>query len=228
MITFTLGASLVPITVQLTVGNLAPFFAGVIAYMVVGERMTVFEISGMLLSFVGVILIAIAQGRRPLEVENTEFLLFGDDVRLAGIVGCSCMIVLSMANGVLSVLTRMMQSLHVSVMMVYIALISLIIMTVGLLIENWVAGGPLRIVHYTSEQYGYGFACGVLNVLALIFKIVAYQNERSGFVTLLGYIGLIYAFLGDTFIFNVSFGAMELIGVLIIFVLNMSLIFSKM
>ena len=74
----------------------------------------------------------------------------------------------------------------------------------------------------------YGFGCGALNIISLLFKIVGYQNERAGFVTLLAYIGLIYAFLGDIFIFDESFGAMELIGVMIIFTLNMALICSKM
>lgn len=74
----------------------------------------------------------------------------------------------------------------------------------------------------------YGFAAGFINILALLFKIIAFQNERSGFVTLLAYVGLIYAFLGDIFFFKETFGAMELIGVLIIFAFNLVLILSKM
>ena len=53
---------------------------------------------------------------------------------------------------------------------------------------------------------------------------MAYQNERSGLITLIGYIGLVYAFLGDTFIFDESFVALEIVGVLIILVMNIFLI----
>ena len=74
----------------------------------------------------------------------------------------------------------------------------------------------------------YGFAAGLANSLILLFKIIAYQNERSGFITLLAYVGLIYAFLGDTFLFGEKFGALEIIGVTIIFLLNLALIFYKM
>ena len=38
--------------------------------------------------------------------------------------------------------------------------------------------------------------------MSMILMTIAMQNERSGFITLLGYIGLVYAFLGDIFIFN--------------------------
>ena len=61
------------------------------------------------------------------------------------------MVVLSIANGVLSVLTRMMQSLQVQVMMFYIAIVSSILIWIGLIIEWQVKGGPLRIANYTGE-----------------------------------------------------------------------------
>ena len=60
---FTFGAVLIPITVLVTVGNLAPFFASLMAYLLIGEGMSVFEVIAMLVSFGGVIMIAIAQGK---------------------------------------------------------------------------------------------------------------------------------------------------------------------
>ena len=61
------------------------------------------------------------------------------------------MLILAIANGALSVLTRMMQSIHVSVMMAYIAVISLVILITGLMIEYAIVDGPLRVVNYTAE-----------------------------------------------------------------------------
>ena len=60
LIVFTLSAALTSITIQLTVGNLAPFIAGVIAYCTIGERMTAFEISAMFISFGAIVLIGIS------------------------------------------------------------------------------------------------------------------------------------------------------------------------
>ena len=61
LISMTFGTVLVPITVQVTLGNLTPFFASVMAYLAIGESMSVLEITGMFVSFGGVALIAVAQ-----------------------------------------------------------------------------------------------------------------------------------------------------------------------
>lgn len=68
----------------------------------------------------------------------------------------------------------------------------------------------------------------VANHGALYFAIVAFQNEKSGFISLLAYIGLLYAFLLDIFFFHESFNALLLFGIIIVFVVNMALIFSKL
>ena len=67
-----------------------------------------------------------------------------------------------------------------------------------------------------------------INFLGLCSNTVALQNERSGFITLLGYIGLVYAFLGDIFIFNDKLSWMEFIGIVIILSLNVTLIVTKL
>ena len=56
---FTLGAVLAPLSVQLSVGNMAPFFASIVAYLTVGEQMARLEILAMFVSFGGVILVAL-------------------------------------------------------------------------------------------------------------------------------------------------------------------------
>ena len=74
----------------------------------------------------------------------------------------------------------------------------------------------------------FGFLAGGLNQFALLFKIIAYQNERSGLITLLAYIGLVYAFFGDYLVFNERLSAMEIAGIGMILFINVGLIISKM
>ena len=100
--------------------------------------------------------------------------MFGENTKLASNVGIIMMVLVSISNGVQSVLTRMMQSIHVNIMMVYIAIISLICMTIALLTESAVKGQPIRILNYTEEQYRYGFATGSFNIGTLLCKIIAY------------------------------------------------------
>ena len=134
---------------------------------------------------------------------------------------------LSMSNGVMAVLTRQMQSLKVGIMMNYIAIICLTIMVIALTAEKFITGEPLRIINYDAEQYFYGFLVAVLNIATLLFKIVAYQNEKSGLITLLAYSGIVYAFLGDIFIFDLDFSNLQLLGILIILVFNVALVSTR-
>lgn len=127
----------------------------------------------------------------------------------------------------MAVLTRQMQSLKVGVMMNYISIICLTIMVIGLTVEKLISGEPLRIINYDAEQYLYGFLVAVLNIATLLFKIVAYQSEKSGLITLLAYVGVVYAFLGDTFIFDLDFSNLQLLGILIILAFNIALVAAR-
>ena len=54
------------------------------------------------------------------------------------------------------------------------------------------------------------------------------QNDSPAFVTLLAYIGLVYAFLGDSFIFNEKLQVLEIVGVLLILGMNVWMVFDKL
>lgn len=60
LLCFTLAATLVPITIQMTVGNLAPFFASIMAFFYANEKMSMLEIAAMCISFGAVVMVAMA------------------------------------------------------------------------------------------------------------------------------------------------------------------------
>ena len=57
--------------------------------------------------------------------------------------------------------------------------------------------------------------------------ILAFQNERSGFITLICYIEIVYAFLGDLVFFHELPVPLEIVGVCTIFIINLIVVFSK-
>ena len=63
--------------------------------------------------------------------------------------------------------------------------------------------------------------------MGLNFNTIAMQNERSGFITLLGYIGLVYAFIGDLLIFHETIGLLQVLGILVIVFFNVTLVVQK-
>lgn len=58
----------------------------------------------------------------------------------------------------------------------------------------------------------------------MVFKTTAFLNERPGFITLVGYIGLVYAFMVDTLYLDESFEGLELFGAALILVMNVLVI----
>jgi drug/metabolite transporter (DMT)-like permease len=55
-----------------------------------------------------------------------------------------------------------------------------------------------------------------VSTISLVCNIIAAQNEKAAIIQMLGYISLVYSFLGDIFIFNVSLNPLQIIGVIIV------------
>ena len=69
---------------------------------------------------------------------------------------------------------------------------------------------------------------GVMNLVGLTAITISMQNERSGFVTLIGYVGLVWSFIGDWLIFREQLYWLQISGILVIIGMNVALVFSKM
>jgi len=54
------------------------------------------------------------------------------------------------------------------------------------------------------------------------------QNENPAFISLIGYSGVVYAFLGDVFIFNITFTATEIISCVVLISLTVLVIVLKL
>lgn len=140
----------------------------------------------------------------------------------AGLIFCT-----SWCYAVVSILTRQMQSMHFSVMLFYYSIVASVCSALMILCQAWIKDEPIRLFTYDGEQWLFLCSVSVVNFIGLNCQTIALQNERSGFITLLGYIGLVYAFLGDIFIFNETFQWLELLGVAVVLSLNIALICAK-
>lgn len=147
---------------------------------------------------------------------------------MAGLVGCMCILSVGLINGLVSVQTRMMQEISVIVTMFYVGLCATVLTAVWILIEHAVSGeGKLRILTLEFDQFLWCVLTGICNTLQLGFKTVAFANERSGLITMIGYVGLVYAFLADTFYLGETITVLELIGVALIFSINVIVIYCN-
>ena len=71
-------------------------------------------------------------------------------------------------------------------------------------------------------------AIGILNASSMNFMTIASQYEKSGFVTSITYIQLIYALAIDLTWFKTKFDLFEIVGAIIILIFNVSNICFKL
>ena len=66
-----------------------------------------------------------------------------------------------------------------------------------------------------------------INAISMNFNTLAFQHDKSAFVSSVMLIQVVYAFMIDIFWFKTSFVAMELIGALIVVAFNGANIYNK-
>lgn len=76
---------------------------------------------------------------------------------------------------------------------------------------------------YTAREYWwYLFLLGCMccDFVGLNAQNIAFQNDSSGFVAIIGYMIVFYGFLADYFIFGLLVNSVQMAGALLIFVVN--------
>lgn len=73
-----------------------------------------------------------------------------------------------------------------------------------LIIESLANWTPWRFTGYTGDQYGWMILAASVSTISLVCNIIAAQNEKAAIIQMIGYISLVYAFLGDVLIFDVT------------------------
>lgn len=224
--TITFGVALVPLVVQNTIFNTAPFWASLLSFCFLKEYITKFEICAMILSFGGVCMISVPNEATGEEIADEESEEVGTSSSKQ-ILGSGLIFCTAWCYATVSILTRKMQKIHFAVMLFYYSVVAFTLTSLVICVDVWISDKAFGLFTYNSEQWLFTLLLSSVNFIGLNCQTIALQNERSGFITLLGYIGLFYAFLGDIFIFKETFAWLELAGISVVLIMNISLICSK-
>ena len=109
----TFGMAFIPLVVQNTIFNTAPFWTSLLGWVFLGEAMSAFEIVALVLSFGGVILIATSSSIYDKKVEvieetNDEADADGLSETVKYIIGSSLVFCTSWCYASVTILTRRM------------------------------------------------------------------------------------------------------------------------
>ena len=179
----------------------------------------------MLVSFFGVVIIACSPYILHEANESIDEASGGSSIGtlstgLANLIGCSLILVNSVAQGLVAVATRLMQKLHWSVILFYYSLVAIFSVSLLYLATTSDSG---RIFAYNGEQLGWIAITATLNMTALICKTISNQNEKSGVITMFSFIGIAYACIVDFAIFDDYLNWLEWLGTAIILLSTLTL-----
>ena len=218
------GASLVPLLVQCTLFNTAPFWASILGCVFLRERLVRLEIVALILSFCGVLCVAFSKMDRggTEDAEESETTSTG-----TFLLGCVFVLCCAWCEASVTLLSRSLQDVNFSVLLFWYGVVAVPANLLIVLCEAYVNSHSFRLLEYDAGQYMWMLLIAFFNFIGVCSQTIAAQNERSGFVTLLGYIGLVYAFMGDLLIFSEVPNALEVIGVGVILILNVVVVCRK-
>lgn len=167
----------------------------------------------MVVAFSGVIIIATAK-----QPASDEVLEDGETVSNSDyIFGVAMAIIGAITFAMQSVIVRKMAKINAfTITFWYLMCCSICLLTASL-IESAITKEEIGFMTTDMTQTFSCIGLGALFYVAMQANTIANQNDKSGFVTLIGYLGCCYAVLGDVFIFQAHFTMQEIAGMCVVF-----------
>jgi len=119
-----------------------------------------------------------------------------------------------------NVLSRKLKNVHFSVLCFYHPIVGTTI-AVAIMLVNFILTGATPGI-YSAEIYGYLGLCCACDFININSTNIAFQNDSSGFIAIIGYMSMVYGFLADEFIFHLPITGYDLLGAVLIAVVTLT------
>ena len=141
-----------------------------------------------------------------------------------GLAMCS-----SICNGFAAVLNRRLKETPAPILAIWQSFLVAFVLGIYILIEAAITGNGFRFAAYTGSMYGLAEIGAICNVACMFCYIISFQSDSSGFVALLSYLRIGYAYACDQLIFHEKeFTIAQLICAVVILVVAFSVAFFKL
>jgi len=201
-----------PLSLNMVLMNLCPFWASFLAYGIYAERIYPAEIIAMFVclgSVAGIAFLKPAGITTESVTDQTYDMVW---------VGLLIVFASSWISAGTKIVSRLGKGVHWSLFMFYYGIIGSVVPLIGVLISSAITNEP--IFSYTSYPKALGWLLfgSVCDMICIICGIIAYQSDTTGFVSLLNYTAILWGFLADFTLFKQSFTVGQLLCALCILV----------
>ena len=135
----TYGVAMVPLVVQNTIFNTAPFWASILGWVINKEKITTLEIIALILSFGGVFCVTFAGHNKKNESEAVSDT--SSSVNGSHLLGSCLVLITSWCYASVTILTRRIQNVHFAVMLTYYAMVAFPVTALMIVGQLVVKGG---------------------------------------------------------------------------------------
>ena len=177
----------------------SPFWISIVAFFWMREAIIPLEIISMLFCFSMVVLIATQQTKTS-EGEGTISDEEASEIR-DNIAGLGCALFAAFVMAFCAVSSRMLKDSPTPIIIFYHTIGGFVMTSIFVLIECLVTGEGTRMTEYTGRQWAIAFAASACDMCALFSVTLAYQRDSSGFVALISYMNIVYAYICDQIFF---------------------------
>ena len=215
---FCICLLMIPLSLQTILIMTTPFWTSFMAYFLSGELIVWYEVVGMLLCFAAVCAITMSKSPDIDELETDQHTEFASGVVLA--------LIISWGFAGTNIMNRKLKNVHFSVILICHSLCGIALCGVYLVAEHFATGDAWR--HYSWNQYGWMLLVCCIDFVGLNSVTIAYQKDSSGFISLVGYSSVVYAFMVDYLYYGYAIGGVALGGAILILGVVMSVSVVKL
>ena len=139
-----------------------------------------------------------------------------------------CALVGGVAAAFCAVSSRMLKEIPLPIIVFYHTVGGLLLTGAFIGIECLITGKGSRLTEYTGKQYLICLGAAACDTIALFSDTLAFQKDSSGFVALISYMIIVYAYICDQIFFDEHLNSIELVAVLVILIVALGVAVYKL
>ena len=183
--------ALIPLALHTILFQTSPFWTSILGFYLNKEKIQKFEYVAMALCLLGVALIAIY--KQTTSISDSKGSLLSTST-----IGIVLTFLVAWMQAGINVVNRKLKDVHYGIITFYHCITAPLVAVY--LLGSLIVGNSAPI--HSAGIYLALFAACCFDFLQLCSMNIAFQNDSSGFVAILGYISVVYGFIADELIFN--------------------------
>lgn len=203
------GVTVIPLSLCIIILYLQPFWTSLIAYKTHNEPIIRSEYIGMIICFLGVV--GLTAGAPKVVSHHGEAAI----TTAKFTVGILILFLASVTQAGLQVTSRSVTSVYFAIITFHVSLLALLVALACIVYRIATTGEAFPT--FSTTGFFYLLAGGLFDFISASSNTIAFQSDSAGFVSMVGYMAVVWAFILDFLVFSNLISGFQLICALVIF-----------